>query len=72
MDPGGLHVAVPGITRVTPTFRGGLSGADLSCDAVGRQDLVTPLLLARVFIQARDLSVSRVDETPAFTVSLVA
>lgn len=49
MDPEGLHVAVPGITRVTLTFRGGLSGADLSCDAVGRQDLVTPLLLAQVF-----------------------
>lgn len=55
MDPRGLHVAVPGITRAIPTFRGGLSGADLSWDTVEDQDLVTPVLLAQVFIQARDL-----------------
>ena len=51
MDPG-LRVAVPRETRVTPAFRGGLSGAHLSWDAVGGQDLVTPVLLAQVFIQA--------------------
>lgn len=72
MDSGGLHVAVPGITRVTPTFRGGLSGDDLSCGAVGGQDLVTPLSLAPAFLQARDFRVSRVGETPACTVSSVA
>lgn len=48
----GPHVAVPGITRVIPAFRGGLSEADLSWDAVGGQDLVTSVLLAPVFIQA--------------------
>lgn len=35
LDPKGLPVAVPGITRVILTFRGGLSGAGLSWEQWG-------------------------------------
>ena len=45
---------------------------EVKWDAVGGQDLVTPVLLAQVFIQARDLYLSRVGKTPAITVSTAA